>query len=390
MATKMYNKHLDMLLYNSKKYGIYDVYIRLVDISNEITRYDSDNKKTIHFFIQTGYISYNNTSSLEEERKILVDCLHSYLSFKKSTIHNIICELEELNIIKFNIDENAWELLNMNYMFLNKDDCLSLEEKDMCVGYTPINEFLFSNEFFEFKPIEKRLFIYMCKLKGYKKTDVYKRTNLCDFKANVLDNKSEWLKVLRTSSKYYAKYKISSFIEKYSNKRYFQSSFNNGYTTKKSVPIMEEANTNYSLPKKYSQFIFSFNAPILSLIVDDFSQVKKNHTSDINLINYMINQKNEYQKDYGDKEIVVSEKQVLQIARAVCNVENFIVKELAIKKILDKFVADQVHNNDNPIRSLPAFAYSMVKSSLAECRESKDSYWERNKNLINKIEGLAY
>lgn len=361
MATKMYNAHIDKILSESKRYYTTTVYVYLVHISNEIKAKNKDllennsialdsldnKRESTHFFIQTGQSLTSNTIGedlpFKYHRKALVDVLCKYIKkAERRTIYRSILELENLNILSFNEVFSAWELNDMANMFANKNT----DEKGVISspkkGYTPIKDILLSESFKNCKPHQRKLWLYLCQLKYSKASEEFRRYNKADFVVNILDNPS-WKNILHTKSKYYAKYRLETFLKD-----------------------NEKTIVNLKDDELSSSFKFKFDIPSLSKTVDEDTYLESYHYKDISMIKQRIAAINRYLDERDLSPITLSLDKIYQLVRAIMNVKHISVKEEVITVILRKYMSIQVYGDRENIKSLPAYAYRVVRTVLTE------------------------
>ena len=319
MATKMYNSHLSKIL-SCNEYYILDTYINLVNISCEV------NDK---YLIQT----------FSDKMSDLINLVRKNLKVSYKTAFNCLEKLIKLNVLDYDNTLNCWTLKDMENMTKSKADALDFDSSYSATGYTNIREFFFTNEFTFMKAREKRLLIYMSQLRDSKKSGFHD-----GFSMNLLKPNSSWLKVLKTSSKYYAKYTICKMLSTYSN--LFED---------KSESLREK---DYS-PKNNKNFKFSF----------DCKAVKDKTNEDTYIELAIAKNPNEYDL-IMDKirfsEITLSKKLIMHLIRAVANLKDWFLKERVVQLIVNKYRAIQVHKSRENIKSLPAYAAAVVKSVVSE------------------------
>lgn len=167
------------------------------------------------------------------------------------------------------------------------------------------------------------------------------------FSMNLLKPNSSWLKILRTKSKYYAKYTIMRMLSKYNN--LFEDN---------SESLREK---DYS-PKNIKRFKFSFDCKV----------IKTKTTEDTYIELAIANNPKEYSL-IMDKirfaDITLSKKLIMHLIRAVANLKEWFLKERVIQLIVNKYRAIQVHKSRENIKSLPAYAAAVVKSVVTEYKQ---------------------
>jgi hypothetical protein len=349
MATKLYNSHLSKMLFECNEYYIIDTYISLVDISSEV------NSK---YLIQT----------FTDSKADLIALVRRTLNVSYKTVFNCIDKLIEKSILAFDKELHSWILVNMENMTKTKYDLnnkadlslidnkhnksfLSLandqnnEDSFGLTGYTHIRSFFFTDEFRSMKAREKRLMIYMSQLCDSKASRFHD-----GFSMNLLKSNSDWMKVLKTKSKYYAKYTINKMLNKYSE-------------------IFKDNSENMRLkdlsPKKNTNFKFYFECKAIDTKVqeDDYIElVKLNNIKEYNLVMEKIK----------FAEITLTKKQVMHLVRAIANLKEWFLKERITQLIINKYRAIQIHKSRENIKSLPAYAAAVVKSVVNEFKEFKN------------------
>ncbi|MFW2491756.1 hypothetical protein ACN077_24845 [Clostridium chromiireducens] len=325
MATKLYNSHLSKILYECNEYYILDTYISLVDISSEV------NSK---YLIQTF------TSSKSD----LIALVRRNLNVSYKTIFNCIDKLIELSILVYDDELHSWSLVNMENMTKSKGDSDNESNFDL-TGYTHIRNFFFTEEFRSMKAREKRLMIYMSQLCDSKASKFHE-----GFSMNLLKPGSSWMKVLRTTSKYYAKYTIDKMLKKY------PEIFKDNSDTLRSKDLSPKRNKNF-------KFYFECNAINTKLLEDDYIElVKLNNMKEYNLVM-------EKAKFAG---VTLTKKLVMHLVRAIANLKEWFLKERVTQLIINKYIAIQIHKSRENIKSLPAYAAAVVKSVVNEFKEFKN------------------
>lgn len=330
MATKLYNTHLNTLLINSncREYYIYDTYIALVHLSSEI------NDK---YLIQTYSKSISNLASL----------LNKYIKTTHKTLHNCINKLIELEIIAYDDNLDSWVILGMENMTKSKadEDNSDIDEK-LLSGYTNIRNFFLSENFSKMKAREKRVIIYMAQLRDSKAAKYYNGIEM-----NLLKPNNSWLKVIRTNSKYYAKYTIEKMLNKYS------FIFNNNSETLR--------NNDLSLNKKKS-FKFAFECELLEKIKSEenemFELVKIKNPNEYDFVMNKIRTSN----------ISLTKSKIMHLIRAISHLREWFLKERIVQIIINKYIAIQIHKSRKDISSLPAYLISVVRSVIEEYKYFRD------------------
>ncbi|MGL5084997.1 MAG: hypothetical protein ACRC68_04655, partial [Clostridium sp.] len=233
MATKLNNYHIETIMEKSKSYNIFDVYISLAHVSSEV------NGK---FIIQT----YSNS------RADLINLLKKYLTVSYRTIHNNINELIFLGILGYSNELSAWLLVNMDTMIKSKDNLEQSVDVSKIKGFTRIREYFLTSDFQKMNSAEKRCMVYLAQLCDSKASRSYS-----DFVMNLSKSNSAWLKVLRTSSKYYARRVVKDMLSDYKD-----------IFTNKS----DELRAKDIAPKTISGFKFSFSCTEIEKKQDDNTQ----------------------------------------------------------------------------------------------------------------------
>lgn len=336
MATKLYNSHLNTLIFDCNEYFILDTYISLVHISSEV-----NNK----YLIQTYSDSKSNLISLVKK--------HVNASYK--TIYNCIDKLIDLNILEYNGVLSSFTIVNMELMTKSKS---SLGEDSLnATGYTNIRSFFFNEKFSKMKAREKRLMIYMSQLADSKSSVFHE-----DFSMNLLKPNSSWLKVLKTKSKYYAKYTIDKMLSTY---------------TDLFINRSEEFRCKDLSPKQNKSFKFLFNC----------KTIKDKTTEDNNIDLVKLNNPNEYlliKDKIKFAEVTLSKQKIMHLIRAIANLKEWFIKERVVQLIINKYRAIQVHKSREDIKSLPAYAAAVVLSVVNEYKEFKKQI------SLNKISNYEF
>lgn len=333
MSTKLSNEHITRILKDCKEYKILDIYIILAHISSEV--------KSGKYLIQ----SYSNKKS------DLINIVHRYcprIAYK--TIYNCIEKLELMNIIVYDESLYAWSLKNMENMVKSKNKAQTLDERETLLGYTNIRKFFLTDEFFNMKAREKRIIVYICQLLDSKASKNYKNISI-----NLLKFNNNWLKILKTKCKYYAKNTIETMLEKY------KDIFNDF------SPLIRK---NDIAPKTVTKFKFVFTCESLS---------NKNSENDmlelIKLKNpkeyILVNNKVKFAK------ITLSKQKIMHIVRAISTIKEWFLKERITQIIVNKYIAIQIHHSRETIKSLPAYSAAVVKAVVNEYNNFKNNF---NKN----------
>jgi len=319
MATKMYNSHLSKILL-CNEYYILDTYINLVNISCEV------NDK---YLIQT----------FSDTRSDLINLVRKTLKVSYKTIFNCVEKLIKLNVLDYDNTLNCWTLKDMENMTKSKADALDFDSSYSATGYTNIRKFFFTDEFTFMKAREKRILIYMSQLSDSKKSGFHD-----GFSMNLLKPNSSWLNILKTKSKYYAKYTIMKMLSSYSNL------FNDN------SDVFREK--SYS-PKNNKNFKFSFDCKVI-----------KDRANEDTYIELVLETNPKEYELVMDKirfaEITLSKKLIMHLIRAIANLKEWSLKERIIQLIVNKYRAIQVHKSRENIKSLPAYAAAVVKSVVGE------------------------
>lgn len=328
MATKLYNSHLNNIIFNCNEYYILDTYISLVHISTEV-----NNK----YLIQTYSESKSNIISL----------VRKYVNASYKTIYNCIDKLIASNILSYDSYLNSWTLVDMENMTKSKSGDLedNITRNDL-TGYTHIRNFFFTKEFSNMKAREKRLMIYMAQLADSKSSGFHK-----GFTMNLLKPNSSWLKVLKTKSKYYAKYTIEKLLSQY-NELFINNS-----------QSLREKDLS---PKKNRNFKFFFNCDAIkkkNTDNDAFELVKSNNPNEYELIMQKIR--------FAD--VTLSKQKIMHLVRSISNIQEWFIKERVVQLIINKYRAIQIHQSRDDIKSLPAYAAAVVRSVLNEFNTFKSS-----------------
>lgn len=341
MATKLYNSHLNTILFECNEYYILDTYISLVHISSEV------NSK---YLIQT----YSDSKS------DIISLVRKYVNASYKTVYNCIDKLINLNILEYNQSLCSWTLVNMEHMTTPKS--LGLEnskQRENFTGYTHIRSFFFTDEFSTMKAREKRLMIYMAQLCDSKASAFHP-----DFSMNLLKPNSSWLTVLRTKSKYYAKYTIEKMLYKY----------NNLFINK-----TDEFREKDLSPAKNKNFKFIFNC----------TTIKDKATEDTNIDLVKLNNPNEYnliKEKLKFAEVTLSKQKIMHLIRSISNLKEWFIKERVVQLVVNKYRAIQVHKSREDIKSLPAYAAAVVLSVVSEFKDFKQAFTRNKCTNISKYE----
>ncbi|MGL5150989.1 MAG: hypothetical protein ACRC7N_10515 [Clostridium sp.] len=338
MATKLSNSHIDTIIEKSKSYNILDTYIVLSHISSEV------NGK---FLIQT----YGDNKS------DLIAQLKRYMSNSYKTLYNNLNELIELNILNYNEELSSWMLVDMENM-VKKKEGLSVSESANFKGYTKIREFFLSDIFHTMKSTEKRCVVYLAKLFDSKASSSYD-----GFIMNLIKPNSKWFSVIRTKSKYYAKYIVEKMLSKYSNIFTNQS---------------EELRENDFAPKRISNFKFSFKCdPIEKKDKEDmqYNLIKACNEREFKLVSSRI----------AFAKVTLSKTQVMHIVRGISTIKEWSQKERVTQIIVNKYRAIQIHKSREEIKSLQAYLVAVIRSVMEEFTTFKSTF-----NLTTTDASLDY
>lgn len=350
MATKLSNYHINQILEKAKKYNTPAVYVLLAHISTEVNAKKSDlveskdKLKRKFFLIQTSNKQSKNLNkdNIEQyELNALVNILTKYISVDIRTIKSALIELMELNILQYNPELLAWELINMDKMVFTKTD-LPDEEQVAAKGYTDIREILLSDTFLFAKPYQKKLWLYLCMLNSSKAGKVFANYNGCDFEINILRKKT-WKNILGTKSVYVAKYRIQKFIKANSN-------------------IIEEIYDEYDNRKH--GFKFRFNIKGINVKPNEDQLLELLNSSEIKTIQDKLNSYNQYYEDNYGKTITLTKDKIYKLARAIKNIANEKIKENIVEAILKKFAAIQIFESRESIKSLTAYTVAVARDHL--------------------------
>ena len=167
---------------------------------------------------------------------------------------------------------------------------------------------------------------------------------------NLLKNNSGWMKVLKTKSKYYAKYTINKMLTEYAEIFKYNSE------TERLKDLSPKRNTNF-------MFYFECNTINTRVLEDDYIElVKLNNQAEYNLVMEKIK----------FAEITLTKKLVMHLVRAIANLKEWFLKERITQLIINKYRAIQIHKSRENIKSQPAYAAAVVKSVVNEYKEFKD------------------
>lgn len=333
MATKLYNSHLNKIYTECKDYYILDTYIGLVNAASEI------NDK---YIIQ----------SYSSKKSDLVNIIIRSVNLTYKTAFNCLETLLNINIIKYNDELSAWELIDMENM--NKTKTASdeiIEEKKKYSGFTRIRKFFFSDTFNKMKYREKRIFIYMSQLADSKST-----SNYDDYIINLKKPNTDWLRVLCTRNVYYARKTIKSMLDRFKNILIDNSS---------------EKFKNDLAPKHIRKFKFSFTCKKIKDIPGDNEYIQQAEMLYSREFNYI--------KDKARfHNITLTSKVIAHISRAVSNVKEWFIKERVIQLVLNKYIAEQIHKSREKIKTPYAYTIAVIKAVIDEYNCLKSAI-EKNK-----------
>ena len=324
MATKLYNSHLSKIIFECNEYYILDTYISLVNISSEV------NSK---YLIQT----------FSDSKADLIALVRRNVNVSYKTIFNCIDKLIEKSILAYDDTLHSWILVDMENMTKAKDDPNN-ESSLALTGYTHIRNFFFTDDFRNMKAREKRLMIYMSELCDSKASKFHD-----GFSMNLLKNNSGWMKVLKTTSKYYAKYTINKMLTTYSE------IFKDNSEALRLKDLSPKRNTNF-------KFYFECESINTKVQEDDYIElVKINNPKEYNLV----------MEKVKFAEITLTKKLVMHLVRAIANLKEWFLKERITQLIVNKYRAIQIHKSRENIKSLPAYAAAVVKSVVNEYKSFK-------------------
>lgn len=324
MATKLSNSHLTKIMLDSKNYYVLDTYIILSHVSSEIKG---------KFLVQ----------SYSSKKSELVNIVKKYTSISYKTIYNNIHELIELGILSYNDDLSSWVLVGMENMVQSKS-MATLEEKDNFKGYTTIRDFFLSTDFTRMKAIEKRCLVYLAQLKDSKASASYS-----EFKMNLNKSRNSWMKILKTSCKYYAKYAIETLLNKY---EYLFVNTSKDY----------RAISNPS--KSFNGFLFSFTCDAIKKIDkqdEQYNLLSVHNKSELNLVEERI----------AFAKINLSKINIVHIVRSISTISDWRLKEEVVNIIINKYIAIQIHKSRESIKSLPAYLVAVVKDVITRDKDFK-------------------
>lgn len=325
MATKLNNEHLEHIINNSKNYNVLDTYIVLAHISSEVKG---------RYIIQT----------YSDNKADIVRQIKKYISRSYKTIYNQIDELINLGILNFNAELSSWCIIGMEKMTMSKSSVDNIEEKANLKGYTKIREFFLSSKFHKMKAIEKRCMVYLAQLCDSRASKSYN-----EFVMNLLKPNSKWLQVLKTKSKYYARFTINTMLNKYND------------------IFIDESNELRSrdlAPKTVTNFKFAFTCKVINKVEDDNSQydiIKLHNKKEFDLVLDKIKFAN----------ITLSKSQIMHIVRSISTIKEWFLKERIVQVIVNKYIAIQIHRSREPINSLPAYLVAVTKTIVNEFKEFK-------------------
>lgn len=345
MATKLYNTHLSKLILdtNCKEYYIYDTYIALVHLSLEI------NDK---FMVQTYNKSISNLATL----------LNKYINTTHKTLHSCISKLIELEIIAYDEKLDSWIILGMEHMTKSKLETNSSIDEALLTGYTNIRNFFLSEEFSKMKAREKRVLLYLAQLRDSRAAKHFTGAEM-----NLSNPNSSWLRVIRTSSKYYAKYTIERMLSQYSD-----------LLNDKSTQAREK---DFSLSRN-KKFKFSFSCKFLEKIKSEEDEMFE-----------LVKIKNPYEYDYvmdniRNADISLSKSKIMHLMRAISNLKEWFLKERVTQIIVNKYIAIQKHKSRVDIKSLQAYLVAVVRSVIDEYKYFREIF--KNNNLGKDEMGETY
>lgn len=369
MATKMANIHINKIIEESQKYNTPVVYVILAHLSVEVkakkqelidhlNNENKEKKASRHFFIQTiidhKRINKEKIQSKElfYEKQALVNILSDYIDADRRTLYSAINELMSLSILNYNKDYLAWELINMEDMFVSKNS--EIDDNIDVKGYTEIRDLLLSDTFKKAQPYQRKLWLYLCQLKSSISGKNFRKYHKTDFEFNLL-NKKNWTKVFNTNSVYFARYRILKFFQQ--NKQEIQN-----------------------LGFEESGFKISFDIPNLRVPTNEDQLLEVQNASDLSLIRRIIDERNDFYHETQHKTMNISNDKIYKIARVIRNIKNENVKELIVTKIINKYAAMQIYNSTRePIKSLLAYAYATARTTINEYTEQLKRYLENNK-----------
>lgn len=364
MATKLSNAHLSVIMDKCKEYYIFDTYIALAHVSSDING---------RYLIQT----------FTDSKADIVNIVKRHVNAAYKTIYNCLDKLIELNIVTFDSSLNAWVLVDMEKMTCSKS-CSSVNDNLMeksfdesfdvepslndennyyqkfynqksLLGYTNIRNFFLTSLFSKMKARIKRLVIYMSQLADSKSSNFHK-----SFSMNLLKKNSPWLKVLRTTSVYYARTTINQILEKYSSLFEDHS---------------EDIRKNTLASKNVTEFKFSIKCSSISN-----KEVKDNAKENLELVKiHNIKEYNLIKERLKFSNINLSSTQIMHLLRSISNIKEWFIKERVIGIIINKYIAIQIHKSRENIKSLPAYAAAVVKAVVEEYKEFK----EHTKTIIS-------
>ncbi|UYZ38973.1 hypothetical protein OD350_29230 (plasmid) [Clostridium beijerinckii] len=345
MATKLYNKHLNDIMDNSKNYYILDTYIALAHMSMQI------NDK---FCLQTYSESISN----------LVNLVKRYVKgVSYGAIRNAITELMDLDILMYDTNMDSYILNGMENMLKKKKYNVNDMDSSKYVGYTNIQELFFLPRFTHMKYREKRLLIYIFQLADSKANKRYGLNYICN-----LDKKSTaWLKVLKTKCEYYARNTLKNFLQK--NEDLFENTSN-------------QTKFEYA-PKKVNNLRFSFN---LSPLKNKFNKDGIGEGKDENIV--IKNNPGEYSYLVSRAlflDVKLSKTQIMHIIRAAITLPIWSYKEDLIDSVIHKLKLSEDDEYDGKISSLPAYLFGITKRIIKEHKK----YLELKEKIINEFNSTS-
>lgn len=346
MATKLYNKHLSTIIEKCREYYVLDTYIALAHLSSEC---------------KNTFVIQNNSSKKAD----LVNLVKQNIKVSYRTICNCINKLIDLNILKYNEELFSWQLVDMEKMYMQKLD--NDKNENLYTGYTLIRDFFFNEDFFNMKAREKRLIVFMAQLRDSKAS-----VNYSEFNIDLLRYKSKWLKVLKTTSHYYARNKISAFIHKYSK------------IIVDNTDEMRNRKGDLS-PERRKKFKFSFKCDVVEKPISDnkdFDLVTLLNPSEYEMVLHKI-------KFAG---ITLSKTQIMHLVRALANIskKQWFLKERVAQIIINKYISIQKYKNGNKIKSLPGYIAAVIKSVVEDYKEFSLHVLSLHKYIPSYEIGVAY
>lgn len=164
---------------------------------------------------------------------------------------------------------------------------------------------------------------------------------------NLSKSNSSWLRILRTSSKYYARRVVNKMLNKY------KDIFTN--TT-------DELRAKDIAPKTISDFKFSFAC----------NEIKKNQTDNTqyDLVKYINIKEFELVKSKVEySNITLTKNQIMHIVRTISTIKEWFLKDRVAQIIINKYIAIQIHHSRENIKSLPAYLVAVTKAVMNEFKE---------------------